>query len=278
MPGSTVDGFLAGEAVKGLQVDTGSGSTLVHKDYIPRAAYTGRTAVLDSWRGGQRSRHKLARITIKVDDVEVLAEVVVVDTLECPAILGTNLGSELTVKLIGLLLEAAKLNCEENVVPMQAEEVVVNFVRDTEAQVDEVKVEEELDAITAAPNVSKPLSEIFNFSDELFVEDPIPILVKKPSRIIEDQTDKVAFGQIEKDSMELGDIFGFTDSFFVPDSVLTPVPALCPKPEKLCPVGAGLYQSLIGSLWGLQISIVVLCIFMLRLPGSLLLIGSRLLL
>ena len=232
VPGSTVDGFLAGEAVKGLKVDTGSGRTLVHKDYIPRAAYTGKTVVLDSWRGGQRSRHRLARITIKVDDVEVLAEVVVVDTLECPALLGTNLGSDLTVKLIGLLLEAAKLNCEENVVPMQAEEVEVNFVRATEAQVDEVKVEEEQDAITAAPNVSKPLSEIFNFSDELFVEDPIPILVKKQSQIIEDQTDKVAFGQIEKDSVELGDIFGFTDSFFVPDSVLTPVPALCPKPEK----------------------------------------------
>ena len=114
VPGCTIDGFLVGVAVKGLKVDTGSGRTLVHKDYIPGAAYTGKTVVLDSWRGGQRSRHRLARITIKVGDVEELAEVVVVDTLDCPALLGNNLGSELTVKLISLLLEdaqAAELNC-----------------------------------------------------------------------------------------------------------------------------------------------------------------------
>ena len=117
---------------------------------------------------------------------------------------------------------------------MQAEEVEVNFVRATEAQVDKVKVEEEQDAIAAAQSECDPLplSEIFNFSDGLFVEDPIPILVKKQSQIIEDQADKLAFGQTEKDSVELGDVFGFTDSFFEPDSVPTPVPELCPEPEE----------------------------------------------
>ena len=155
--------------VKGLKLDTGSGRTLVHKDFIPEAAYTGKNVRLDSWRDGQFSRHRLARIAIKIGSVEEMAEVVVVDTLDCPAILGINLGGDLRVRLLSMMLEkaeAAHADCDENVVTMQEEELVVKTVRATRAQVDKVKVKEEQDAIAAAQSECDPLplSEILMVS------------------------------------------------------------------------------------------------------------------
>ena len=241
VPGLTIDRFLVGMPVKGLKVDTGSGRTLVHREYIPGAAYTGKTVVLDSWRGGQLSKHRLARIALKIGDVEELAEVVVVDTLDCPAILGNDLGSELRERLLSLMLEkakAAQLNCDKNVVPMQTEELKVNFVRASRAQVDKEKVEEEQDAIAAARSECDPLplSEIFNFSDAFFELDPLPgfscVPVEEQVQISEDQADKVAFCQAENDSVKLADIFDFSDSLFELDSVPTPVPELCSEPEE----------------------------------------------
>ena len=44
----SVNGFLAGVAVEGLKVDTGSDKTMVRKDYVPRVAYTGRSVLLGS--------------------------------------------------------------------------------------------------------------------------------------------------------------------------------------------------------------------------------------
>ena len=43
--GVFVDGFLAGIEAKGLRVDTGSSRTLVHPDFVPREAYTGRKII-----------------------------------------------------------------------------------------------------------------------------------------------------------------------------------------------------------------------------------------
>ena len=68
----TVDGFLAGKEVKGLRLDTGADRTLVRQDLIPEDAYTGETVVLDTWRGHQPSRHKVARISIRVGSVEII--------------------------------------------------------------------------------------------------------------------------------------------------------------------------------------------------------------
>ena len=66
----SVNGCLAGVEVKGLRVDTGADRTVVHQDFIPKVAYTGKSVVLDSWRGAQTSEHKVAKIAIKVGLVE----------------------------------------------------------------------------------------------------------------------------------------------------------------------------------------------------------------
>ena len=80
-----VEGSLAGQPAKGLRIDTGAEKTVVRQDYVPQVAYTGQSCMLDTWRGAQPSKHKLARITIKEGSVEVLQEVAVAESLDCPA-------------------------------------------------------------------------------------------------------------------------------------------------------------------------------------------------
>ena len=92
--GETVDALLAGRPVSAL-VDTGSGRTLVHSDFVPGACYTGRRVRLGDWKGGRFSSHRTANIVIQVGDVKRLAEVAVDDSLDCPAALGLDLGAEM---------------------------------------------------------------------------------------------------------------------------------------------------------------------------------------
>ena len=89
-----VDGALAGYVAKGVRIDTGADRTVVRRDFVPANAYTDRTIRLDSWRGGQPSTHQLARIKVKVGNAVADCEVAVVDKLECPALLGVDLGKE----------------------------------------------------------------------------------------------------------------------------------------------------------------------------------------
>ena len=104
----SVDGFLAGIEVKGLRVDTGADRTVVHQDFIPKTAYTGRSMILDSWRGAQTSKHRVARIAIKIGLVEEVKEVAVVDTLDCPALLGSDLCNSLKVEMMGMVMDKLK--------------------------------------------------------------------------------------------------------------------------------------------------------------------------
>ena len=117
-----MNGFLAGVPVDNLMVDTGSDITLVRKDFVPRVAYTRKKVWLDSWRGSQPSRHKMARILIKVGLVEVFKEVAVVSELDCPAVLGNDLGAPMKVELIERML--AQLS-EESEVKEQVEDELV---------------------------------------------------------------------------------------------------------------------------------------------------------
>ena len=96
-----VDGRLAGLEAKNLRIDTGDDRrTVVRKDYIPEVAYTGDHIDLYPWKGSQPSIHKLAQITIKVGAAEALCVVAVADSMDCPALLGTDLGGPLTRALM----------------------------------------------------------------------------------------------------------------------------------------------------------------------------------
>ena len=103
-----VSGFLAGVPVEGLHIDTGAERTVVDAKYIPRSAYLGKSMSLDSWRGRQLSKHKLAKITIKIDDVSSDAVVAVADQLDCPALLGRNLGPAMYAKMTAIVAAKAK--------------------------------------------------------------------------------------------------------------------------------------------------------------------------
>ena len=100
-----VDGLLAGVLVKGLRVDSGAEMTVVHKDFIPRGAYTGNSVLLASWRKGQFSRHRVARIAIQFGEVKVVAEVAVSDKLGYPALLGSDLGRPMLKELFTRMLD-----------------------------------------------------------------------------------------------------------------------------------------------------------------------------
>ena len=89
-----VEGYLAGRKVNNLRVDTGADAdrTVVRQDFVPEGAYTDEVVRLDSWRGAQLSDHKVAELVIKVGEVQQLAKVAVVEHLDCPALLGSDLG------------------------------------------------------------------------------------------------------------------------------------------------------------------------------------------
>ena len=144
--GKTVDALLVGRPVRAL-VDTGAGRTMVHKDFVPRACYTGRSIGLCDWKG-RVTRHRTAEIVIQVGEVKGLVEVAVDDSLDYPAALGSDLGVSMTRQLMTAFL--AKLDEVDSVndeVPMQ----VVNVN-------DEVPMHDEPVA----------LEDIFDFSDSYF--------------------------------------------------------------------------------------------------------------
>ena len=201
-----VDGLLNGSTVPGMRVDTGADRTLVREDYISEDAYTGETVTLDSWRGSQFSKHRVAVINIEVDGVSVQAKVAVVDQLDSPALLGKDLGAQMTVKLLSLVLEKAKQNVSESVVdevPMQSvnsevtkQVVQSDVVRVTRAQAEKARKEEVANELASANSGSEPLalSDIFDFEDEFFVDDkslPDPNVLPTPLHELEGLVDGV---------------------------------------------------------------------------------------
>ena len=176
--GFSVDGFLAGFEVKGLRIDTGSDRTLVHQDFIPKAAFLGKSIMLDSWRGGQVSRHRLARIPIRIGEQEVMAEVAVVDKLNCPALIGLDLGPDMTKLILGLISKQASTLLDVVVKKVESVRQVSSVIVEVPMQQEEdlVKEAEEEDAPIVVQTADDPLpfSDIFDFSDDLFVDDSLP--------------------------------------------------------------------------------------------------------
>ena len=202
-----VDGLLDGSKVPGMSVDTGADRTLVREDYIPEGAYTGETVTLDSWRGSQFSKHRVALITIEVDGVSVQAKFAVVEHLDSPVLLGRDLGARMTVKLLSMVLEKAKEKDAESVVnsvvPMQivnsevTKQVVQSeVVRVTRAQAEKARKEEVANELASANSGSEPLAlaDIFDFEDEFFEDDrslPDPNVLPTPLHELEGLVDGV---------------------------------------------------------------------------------------
>ena len=218
-----VDGLINGSAVPGMYIDTGADRTLVCEDLISDWAYTGDTIVLDSFRGAQVSRHKLARVTLEVEGISVETNVVVVPSLDCPVLLGKDLGFKMVRKLMAVVTKHVD-ECDPNVntvvpkqvlnnvnteVPMQVVNTVVSevpmqvvdsdqteVVRVTRAQAEKARQEDVASELASANSGSEPLalSEIYNFDDDFFDNDlslPEPDVFPKPLHELEGLVDGV---------------------------------------------------------------------------------------
>ena len=223
----TVDGYLAGKEVKGLRLDTGADRTLVRRELIPGDAYTGETVVLDTWRGQQPSTHKVARITIRVGSVEVIGDVAVADTLDYPALLGTDLGEPIQIEIMEMVVLKLKDSLAQKVTE-QSEKVEV--IRITRAQVTREQNREEADELASALSESTPvpLSDILVFPDAYFEEDPVPTPVAELSTWPVEEVVDFPIPKLVKDDSDRGRLVAEQQS----DQSLVQVLNLAKKGEK----------------------------------------------
>ena len=190
-----VDGVLAGEFVSGLQIDTGAGRSVVNARWVPKSAYLKTSITLDSWRGKQLSKHRLAKLKITVGKVSVNAVVAVAEELDCPALLGLDLGDEMNENLAGIIfnkVKAARAARSKDVVPNQ-----VVSESEVPMQIDNsVKVEVPMHV----EQVSVPRAQ-----------------AKKAAAV--DKENDLASTQSECEPVALSDVLDFPDSYFEPDEV-----------------------------------------------------------
>ena len=164
-----VTGLVAGVPVKGLQIDTGAGRTVIDAKHIPRSAYLGRTITLDTWKGRQCSEHPLAKLSIKIGGVSTVAVVAVGENFGSPALLGLDLGPAMSAKLASIVADRTKaaLNISELEVPMQNE---IEQVKVTRAQAKKAAAEDKENDIASAQSESHPtaLSDVLDLPDDFF--------------------------------------------------------------------------------------------------------------
>ena len=184
-----VDGSLAGQPARNLRIDTGAERTVVRQDYVPEVAYTGKSCMLATWRGSQPSRHRLARITEKVGSVEVTSDVAVAESLDCPALLGADLGEDVTVALMQhIIAESARRKAEPlraspslaqtNVPVSSGQSVSVGSgsvpIRATRASTAKELAEIEADDEASAQSESQPIDllNVVDLPESYFEDDP----------------------------------------------------------------------------------------------------------
>ena len=227
-----VSGWIGGSPVERLKFDSGADRSLVRKDLVPPAAYTGKVGNLVTWKGNDPSRHKLAKVPIKVGKVEVLATVAVVEQLDCPALLGADLGHPMTRQLIKAVM--ANMDDDDDVsdeVPMQSDSSVnieVPMQSDSSVNIEvpmqsdssvniEVPIQIEPEVACEAPPVV--LEDIFCFDDSLFEPE---VACEAPPVVLEDIfcfDDSLFEPEVacEAPPVVLEDIFCFDDSLFEPE-------------------------------------------------------------
>ena len=200
-----VSGWIGGSPVEKLKIDTGADRSLVRKDLVPPTAYTGEVVNLVTWKGNDPSKHNLAKVAIRVGDMEVLATMAVVEQLDCPALLGPDMGDAMTRHLLKTVLTNMDVDNVSVEVPMQLD--IVNsevtkqvvqseVVRVTRAQAEKARKEEVANELTSANSGSEPLAlaDIFDFEDEFFDDDkslPDPNVLPTPLHELEGLVDGV---------------------------------------------------------------------------------------
>ena len=247
-PGIVVTGLIAGVPVKGLQIDTGAGRTVIDAKHIPRSAYLGRTITLDTWKGRQCSEYPLAKLSIRIKGVSTVAVVAVGENFGSPALLGLDLGPAMSAKLASIVADRTKAalhNISELEVPMQKVIVepdeVLDVTVEPSSEIDSVSDSD----VTAVPKQSEDTVVTMQHvePDVVFETHELTNELESDQDSLEDDDTPVTLGDVfdfadtlfcDDSPVDLGDVFNFSDSLFDPeDPVPTPVPVLevCPMDE-----------------------------------------------
>ena len=190
-----VDGVLAGEFVSGLQIDSGACRSVVDARLVPKSAYLKTSIVLDSWRGKQLSKHRLAKLKITVGKVSVNAVVAVAEELGCPALLGLDLGDEMNENLAGIVFNKAKAARAA-----RSKDVVSN-------------------PVVSEAEVSMQIGDSVIVEVPMHVEQVSVTRAQAKKAAAEDKENDLASTQSECEPVALSDVLDFPDSYFEPDEV-----------------------------------------------------------
>ena len=144
----------------------------------------------------------MAKIEIKVGDTVTVAEVAVADKLDCPALLGTDLGKPMKVQLFSILLdrmkEAGSESCDEASVAVRSTRAQARKERDEDKQDEVASEQSEADPL--------PLGEIFDFPESYFEQDLIPTPVDECTTLPDLSSVEVPLPTLQKaDSDSLSD-------------------------------------------------------------------------
>ena len=116
----------------------------------------------------------MAELVIKVGEVQQLAKVAVVEHLDCPALLGSDLGRPIIREMMKRVV--AQLDgCDSE---SESEGEPVRITR-AQAKKEAARQKEDDLASAQAECVPTPLSEVFDFPDSYFEQDPVPIPVEE---------------------------------------------------------------------------------------------------
>ena len=193
-----VNGSLAGQPARNLRIDTGADRTVIRQDYVPEVAYTGKSCMLDTWRGSQASRHRLACITVKVGSVEVTSDVAVAESLDCLALLGADLGEDVTIALMQhIIAESAHKKAEP---------------------------------LRASPSLAQTNVPVSSGQSVSVGSGSVPIRATRAStakELAEIEADDEASAQLESQPIDLLNVVDLPESYFEDDPEPTPVEALC---------------------------------------------------
>ena len=180
-----VDGCIDNKLIVGMRYDSGCDRTVVAKHLVPQEAYIGKQVILKGWRGQQTSTHELAKVTISVGKVvHKLKKVAVAEGMEYPALLGADMSRAIKTEIMRKVMEEWESEGEVG----HAKEVVSNeAVRVTRAQAKKQKEVEQADDLASEESecTPTPLSEVFNFDDEMFEDNIATPLAELGNSLVE---------------------------------------------------------------------------------------------
>ena len=161
-----VDGWIGSKLIKGMRYDSGCDRTVVDRTLVPQEAYIGQQVTLKGWRGKQTSTHEMAKVDITIGKVvHKHKRVAVAEDMEYPALLGADLSRSVKCEIMRKVMQDWESEGEVGHAKDEYE-----AVRVTRAQAKKQTEAEQADDLASEESecTPVPLSDVFNFEDEMF--------------------------------------------------------------------------------------------------------------